>query len=342
MELNGRQQTVLSALVRAYVGEAGPVGSATLSHTLPVKLSSASIRSTMADLTDLGLIEQLHKSAGRTPTEAGLRVFVDRLLEHPAVGPWQQRAIRREWVGAASDVSLQLASDLLSEHTRQVGFAILPRLDRVALRHMSLIRVSSERVMVVLLSRAGVTYQRFIRDSESGDQRALERVEAELNRRLAGRTLPALRRVLERERAELHDRARRIALRAMVAAVGELEREARVEADVLIAGRAPILEHPEFRDPDRLGRLLDALQTRDALLAFVDRVLEERRAAVTFGGEVDSVPELRDCAVVCAGCEDGGEPLGLVGVLGPSRMDYPRVVSLVELLSELVSEKLAS
>lgn len=333
---------MLSALVRAYVGEAGPVGSATLSHTLPVKLSSATIRNTMADLTDLGLVEQPHKSAGRMPTEAGLRVFVDQLLEHSEVGPWQKRAIRRQLVGVGSDVSLQLASDLLSEHTRQVGFAVLPRLDRVALRHLSLIRVSSERVLVVLVSRAGVTYQRFLRDSESGDQRALGRLEGELNRRLAGHTLPELRRVLEREREVLQDRARRVALRAMAAAVTELEREARAEADVLVAARAPILEHPEFRQPGTLRRLLEALETRDALLAFVDRVLEGRGVAVTFGGEVDAPLELRECAVVSAGCRGAGEPLGLIGVLGPSRMDYPRVVSLVELLSELVSEKLAS
>jgi heat-inducible transcriptional repressor len=341
MELSEREQTVLSALVRAYVGEAGPVGSTRLSHTLPVKLSSASIRATMTHLMDLGLIEQPHTSAGRVPTEAGLRLFVDQLLEHPEVGPWQQRAIRRELGGAASDASLQLASDLLSQLTRQVGFAVLPRLDRVALRHLSLIRVSSERVLVVLVSRAGVTYQRFIRDSDFGDQRALERLEAELNRRIAGHTLPALRGILEDERAALRDRAR-VRLRAMSATVDELEREARVEADVLVAGRTPLLDQPEFRDPERLRGLLEALETRETLLAFVDRVLESRRVAVTFGGEVDAVPELRNCAVVSAGCTGGGEPLGLVGVLGPSRMDYPRVVSLVELLSELVSEKLAS
>jgi heat-inducible transcriptional repressor len=337
MQLNQRQETVLRALVRAHVGGAGPVGSTTLAHTLPIQLSAASIRTTMAELTELGLIEQPHTSAGRVPTEAGLRLFVDELVAAPGVGEWERRQIAHELESAGADVSLQVASGLLSARTHQLGFAVLPRLDRVALRHASLIRVCSDRVLVVLVSRSGVTYQRVIRDDRSGDQARLERIEAELNRRLAGHSLVELRVLLERESARLRDRAERLVFDTLLAAVHALAREAVSQADVLIPTRRPLVEQPEFHDPGRLAELWAVLETHQALLALLDRVLDRGGVAVTFGGEVN-VPALRQCAAVTAACGTD-DARALVGVLGPSRMDYARVIPLVHLFSELVTEK---
>jgi heat-inducible transcriptional repressor len=252
---------------------------------------------------------------------------------------WERRRIAQEIDEATADASLHVASELLSERTGQLGFAVLPRLDRVVLRHVSLIRVSSERVLVVLVSRAGATYQRFIHDTHSGGQIRLEGIESELNRRLAGHTLAELRELLQSQTQALRDRASRLALHALLAAVSSLSSEAAVHGDVLIATRAPLMEQPEFHDPERLRALLAALETHETLVAFVDRVLDQPGVAVTFGGEVE-VPELSYCAVVSASCGAGEEPLGMVGVLGPNRMDYARVIPLVGLFSRLVTEKL--
>jgi heat-inducible transcriptional repressor len=339
--LSDRQESVLSALVRAYVAGAAPVGSGTLSHTLPVQLSSASIRNTMAELTDLGLIEQPHTSAGRIPTVAGLRTFVDDLMDPPGVAGWERRRISQEMDEAGAETSLQAASALLARCTHQLGFAVLPRLDRVALRQLTLIRVTSERVLVVLVSRSGVTYQRFLTDEHSSDAARLRVIETQLNRRLAGHSLVELRQVLERELERLRDRADQLAAQTLLTAVRALVSEARARGDVLLSSRSPLLGQPEFHDPERLRALMEAVETRETLVAFLDRVLERDGVAVTFGGEVE-VPELVDCAMVSAPCDSGGQPLGVVGVLGPSRMDYPRVVPLVALFSELVKEKVAS
>lgn len=338
--LGERQETVLRALVGAYVAGAGPVGSATLSHTLPVSLSSASIRNTLAELTELGLVEKPHRSAGRIPTDAGLRLFVDRLMDPRSPVDWELRRIRRELDAAAVDLSLQVASELLSRQTHQLGFAMLPRLDQVVLRHASLIRVAHERVLVVLVSESGVTYQRFVEDSGSGDQPELERLEAELNARLAGRTLRELRARLEQEREQLRSRGR-LALRALLETLDALEAEAAASADLLLAGQTQVLEQPEFHDPERVREWVAALETREQLAAFLDRVLDGSGVAVTFGAEAE-VPFLRGCAAVAAPCSAGIHTLGSVGVLGPTRMDYARIVPLVELLSRLVAEKLSS
>lgn len=341
LPLSERQQTVLRALVRAYVGAAAPVGSATLSQTLSVKLSSASIRNTMAELAELGLIEQPHASAGRLPTEQGLRLFVDELMRaHDVVG-WERRTIAMQMGELGVDDPLEAASTVLAERTRQLGFAVLPRLDRVALRHVSLIRLSRERVLVVLVSLSGATYQRILNDDRSGAQAELERIEAEFNQRLGGHSLLELRELLEVERERLRGRAAELQHRTLLAAVRALTGEARARGDVLLSSRTPVLEQPEFHDPERVRGLLLAVEAREALLTFLDQVLEQPGVVVTFGGEV-GLPELRDCAVVTAPCAAGAESLGLVGVLGPSRMDYPRVVPLVELLSELVAEKMVA
>jgi len=342
-QLGERQAAVLRAVVRAYVGGGAPVGSAVVSQTLPTQLSSASIRNTMAELMEMGLIEQPHPSAGRVPTEAGLRRFVDELLGPLSVGDWERRFIQAELARADAEASLRVATDLLARRTQSVGFALLPRLDRVALGHVSLVRVSSERVLAVLVSRSGVPYQRVLPNPGARDQRELERIAAELNRRLVGQTLPELRAQLERE-TECLRRQAGLLLQTLAAAVSTLTAEAAARTDLVLTSATALLDRPEFHDPERVRALLEALEGSAALSAFVARVLEEPGVAVTFGSEVDLLdpgPVLRDCAVVSAACGEQRPP-GMLGVLGPARMDYPRVIPLVELFSQLVTEKLRS
>ncbi len=331
LQLTDRQETVLRALVSAYVGEAAPVGSASLARLLPVPLSSASVRNTMSELTELGLIEQPHTSAGRLPTETGLRVFVDCLMDPRSPVEWERRLIAGALEDAGPESSPRRASQLLSERTSQLGFVVLPRLERVVLRHLSLIRLSSERVLAVLVSASGVAYERLFDDSESGSQAELDRLAIRLKERLAGCTLLELRGALEREARDLRSRA------ALLHAVRTLAQEASREGDVVFSTHLALLDQPEFHEPTRLRELLEALETRESLLAVVDRVLERPGVAVTFGSEVDE-PALRRCAVVTAPCGEGS--VGAVGVLGPSRMDYGRVVPLVDLFARLVTEKL--
>ena len=149
-DLSTRQASVLRAMVGAYVGEAAPIGSTTLANLLPVKISSASIRNTLAELTEMGLTEQPHKSAGRVPTERGLRLFVDRLLDPGSLGAYERHAIAVSMDEAREDSVVSVASQLLSECTHQLGFVVTPRLDCIVLKHVSLVRLSSERVLVVL------------------------------------------------------------------------------------------------------------------------------------------------------------------------------------------------
>lgn len=341
MALSERQITVLRSLVSAYVGEAGPVGSATLAEALPFNLSSASVRSVLAELTELGLVEKPHPSAGRIPTATGLRLFVDELLAPERVGDFERREVAREFDAVDSGDSMRTASEVLSQHTRQLGFVMLPRLERVTLRHLSLVRLSSERLLVILISHSGVTYQRVIEDDASGNQTELDRLATSLNQRLAGRTLVELGELLRLEVRDLRTRAERMMARALRLAVRVLSAEAGSDEDIVIAARLALLDQPEFQDPHHLRELLAAIEARQTLVNLLDRMVDCDRVAVTFGQELAD-PVFFRCAVVAAPYGEEGSPLGWVGVLGPRRMNYGRVIPLVDYVSQLVTQRVTA
>lgn len=340
--LTERQQRVLRAVVAAYVGDAAPVGSLTVSHLLSIPLSAASIRNTMAELAELGLLSKPHASAGRVPTALGLRVFVSQLAPARPLEEYERRDIAGSFESAAGDGVLRLASDLLSHRTRQLGFVVAPRLERVALQHVSLVRVSSERVLAVLVSHSGVAYRRLIEDAGSGDQAELDRIASVLNERVVGRCLSEVREALAREWQTLRSEADHLRRRALAIAARALSDVPADAADVFVGTWLALLDQPEFRrDPARLRELLRAIETKERLLTILDQMLPRRGSRVAFGDDTGE-PGLRQCALVVAPYGGGDAPLGLLGVLGPSRMDYGRIIPLVDYLSHVMTERLSA
>jgi heat-inducible transcriptional repressor len=339
--LGEREAAVLRALVTAYVGEAAPIGSQTISRLLPVALSSASVRSILIALTERGLVEQPHTSAGRVPTERALRRFVDEILgSEPPLARYERQTIAFSVDAAAPDTLVDVASQLLSERTHQLGFVVAPRLDRVVLRHVSLVRLTRERVLAVLVSQTGAAHRRVLEERDL-DQAELDRVAALLSERAAGHTLASVRAALAREAAQLRDRADHLLARAIALGSRALAAEAEPDADLVLGTRLALLDQPEFRDPRRVRDLFAALETKERLLELVERTLEGHAVAVLFGDEAGE-PGLHRCALVAARYGRADAPLGALGVIGPSRMDYGRVIPLVEYLSHAVTEKLSA
>lgn len=352
--LSERQALVLRALVAAYVGEAAPVSSGTVSHLLPVPLSSASIRNTMAELEGLGLIEKPHASAGRVPTEEGLRCFVDRLLHPAELAEYERRSLQSRFEQVEGGSVMQLASRLLSERTRQLGFALAPRIERLVLRRVSLVRLARGRVLVVMIARSGRVEQRVVEEEGQGDQSRLDRMAASLNERLSGRTLVELRAVLESDLRDLQHQADRLVTRALALGLRAFQLpEGRLPGELVITSHLGILDQPEFRDPDRLRALLEAVETQERLMEVLDQVLEGAgsRVSISLGNELEE-PGLRQCALVAVPYggspgastrgDAGASPLGVLGVLGPTRMDYARIIPLVSYCSQLVTERLSA
>lgn len=337
-ELSDRQAMVLRATVTAYLGEGVPIGSTTVSHLLPMSLSSASIRNTMADLAGLGLIEKPHASSGRVPTELGLRVFVDELLDPGDLAAYEKRSLAWSVDEASPDDLASVASALLSERTRLLGFALPPRIEQAQLHHVSLVRLSTERLLAVLVGESGVAQRVVVERGRPEQQRELDRMSHILSERVAGRTLPQVRAALAHEAHALRDEADRLLARAIDLGRRVLAESPVDPADLVIATRLALLDQPEFQDPRRIRDLFAALEDRERLLDIIDQVLAAGGLRVAFGAEVGE-PALRHCALVVTPY-GGDPPLGALGVIGPQRMDFGRVIPLVGYLSGLVTEKL--
>lgn len=347
--LSERQERVLRAVVAAYVGAAAPVGSTTISRLLATPLSSASIRNTMSELTELGLIEKPHSSSGRVPTEMGLRLFVDHLLQPSQVGAEQQRRLRHSFGETDLDGAMRVASQFLSDNTRQLGFVLMPSLERVRLRHISLIRLAKERLLVVLVTQSGRTFHRDLDDCDGGSQRELDRIASLLNDRIVGQTLAEVRQLMAKESLQLRNQAGSLLARAVNLGQRaiELASDADEVTDLVVATRLALLEQPEFNDTERLRDLFGAMEDNEKLVGLMEGLLESDGVKVALGDEL-AEPGLRNCALVSSpyGIYQGAGSLasstaaqGLVGVIGPSRMDYPRIIPLVSYCSQLVAEK---
>jgi heat-inducible transcriptional repressor len=338
--LSERQRSVLRAVVLAYLGDAAPIGSGSIAQLLPVSLSSASVRNTLAELSALGLVKQRHASAGRVPSERGLRLFVDELQERDLPAP-EMRRVASSLADAEGDGAVHVASQLLSECSSQLGFVVAPRLERVVLRHVSLVRLASDRLLVVLVSQSGVAYRRVIFDDGSGDQAELDRIAAGLGERVAGRTLAEVRERLAQEARVLRRQASRELSRMLELGLRALASPVPSQADVVIETRLGLLAQPEFQDPRRLRDVLAAVETKERLLELLDKTLDGDGVSVAFGEELEE-PALHDCALVASRYGGPGAPLGMLGVIGPSRMNYARVIPLVRYLSEVITGKLSA
>jgi heat-inducible transcriptional repressor len=310
-----------------------------ISVLLPVNLSSASVRNTLAELSELGFVEKPHASAGRVPTERGLRIYVDELLDLQDLADYEIRNLTGTVEDAKVGGVAQVASRLLSERTQQLGFVLPPRLDRMVLKHVSFVRLSTERVLAILVSSDGRAYQRVIEDRGDVGQLKLDRMAADLNGRIAGKSLAEVRRFLIRETEALRSHAERLLAQAIRLGAEVDAGELGDEVDLVIATRLALLDQPEFRDPDRIRKLFGAIEEKQRLVEILDRVMEDRGVKVAFGDEVNE-PALRNCALVAAPYGEQLTPAGVLGVIGPSRMNYARVIPLVEFLSQLLTERL--
>jgi heat-inducible transcriptional repressor len=338
--LGDRQAAVLRAVVMGYVGEAAPIGSKTISHLLPMNLSPASIRNTLAELAAQGLVEKPHASSGRVPTELGLRLFIDRLLDADELAAYERRNIAYSLGEAEVDSVAAIASQLLSERTRQLGFVVAPRIDRISVQHVSLVRLTTDQVLAVLVSQTGATHRRIIADASGDDQATLDRIATGLSERIFGLTLVEAREGLAREARALRHHADRwlqhvIELGALAVAPDEDG-----PVDLVLGTRLALLEQPEFHDPERIRDLFATVETKERLVEILDEVIGAGGTRVAFGDEVDE-PGLHRCAVV-ASSYGVDTPIGVLGVIGPSRMDYGRVIPLVDFLSQAITEKFSA
>ena len=339
--LTTRNREVLRALVDLHISTGQPVGSLSLAREMQRSVSPATIRNVLAEMERLGLLDHPHTSAGRVPTDEGYRVYVDSLMRPASLPVREAAAIDSELRPAHASSPEQVverASQVLSRLSRKVGFVLIPETGRTTFRHVDLVRLPHPRILVVMVSRTGLVSNRVIEVQEEMSQDDLQACANYLNASFSGMTLSAIRRRLLEMMAV--ERALYDTLLKRVLSVGQraftLDEPA---GDVYLDGTASILEQPEFEDLDRLRALLQTLEAKSRLVRILNACLSGEGVRILIGHE-NPDPELRDLSLVTSSYSLANEGRWSVGVMGSTRMEYSRMIPLVDHVARTVTQTL--
>ncbi len=337
--LSEREENILQAVILDYIETAEPVGSRTISKKHGLNLSPATIRNVMADLEEMGFLTQPHTSAGRVPTEYGLRFYVDSILKLKSLSQAEKERIRGRFKGASLDVAsiLRETSKILSIVSGQIGVVLAPRFSTTVLKHIEFVRLRNRLILVILISRSGIVQHRMIQIDEDLSQEELDRFSRYLDEILTDLTLVEVKeKILEEIEKEkitfdsILSKALKLSKRAFQNGVEEPK-------DIYIEGQANILNYPELLDIETMRAMFKAFEEKHIIIKLLDKSMSAT-GVQTFIGSENELIGVEGCSVVTSPYTKGSDALGTLGVIGPTRMDYSRVIPLVGYTARLVSE----
>ncbi len=339
--LDPRAAELLRLLVERYISDGLPVASRTLSRMAGLGLSSATIRNVMADLDELGFVASPHTSAGRVPTTRGYRYFVDSLLAPEALSDEEREQIVEDLVpGDRSAVDLvQAASGVLSRLTQMAGVVTVPRRNLAILRRIEFLPLSDHRVLAILVVNQREVQNRVLHTERAYGADELERYASVLNEHFAGRDLVNLRNALVQDAGETQARINLVLREA--AKIAERALRDGEQSDYVVAGGPNLMGFQELADINRLRGLFDALDRKRDLLSLFDQCLQADGLQIFIGDE-SGYRVLDECSVVTAPYYVGGQVAGVLGVIGPTRMSYSRIIPLVQETARALSAGLKS
>lgn len=344
--LSERAQRLLRALVQSYIRDGQPVGSRSLTRELGLTLSAATVRNVMADLEELGFVTSPHTSAGRVPTDRGYRFFVDTLLRAQLPAPAEAQAEElRQHIGNAGEDSRSLvaaASQLLSNVTRLAGVVTVPLPHPQTLTQLEFLPLSERRLLVVLVYDGREVQNRIIELPRSYSADELRRAAALINASCRGLTLPELRQELFRQLKESQESLNRLMHDAVSVAQQAVDQHPELgQASYVIAGETNLMGLAELGSVDKLKRIFEAFNERRDLLQLLDASLRAEGVQIFIGHE-SGYQVLDDCSIVAAPYTTDEGVAGVLGVIGPTRMAYDRVIPIVDLTARLLGSALNS
>lgn len=338
--INERAQYLLKALIERHIRDGQPVGSKTLAQDSGLDLSPATVRNVVADLERLGLVHAPHTSAGRVPTELGYRLFIDNLVSVKPLGEPEVQTIA-EQLDAEVDTStlLENASAMLSGLTRMAGVVMLPFQKQEALRHIEFLPLSDNRVLAILVINERDVQNRVIQTSHSYSRAELERIANYLNAQFEGRDLSAVRRNLLNQMQGDREHIDRLMHSAIEMAQQTSESDAGAQ-DYVLAGETNLMGYEEMSDVTRLRQLFEAFNEKRAMLDLFDKSLQAQGVQI-FIGQESGYEVFDQCSVVTATYSSADdEVLGVLGVIGPTRMAYDRIIPVVDVTAKLLGHVL--
>jgi heat-inducible transcriptional repressor len=337
--VNERAQHFLKVLIERYIRDGQPVGSRTLAKDAGIDLSPATIRNVMSDLEELGLVNSPHTSAGRVPTSSGYRIFVDSLL---TIKPLQQVEIgqlEREFASRADPRNLvKSASNLLSNMTHMAGVVLIPRPKQVVYRQIEFIPLSGNRVLTILVTSDGEVHNKIIETQSTYSQSQLIQAANFLNESYSGKPLEAIRGLLVEEMEKTKQQMNDLMSDALSIANNVFEIDGN-EGDYILAGQTNLMDFDELSNLDNIRNLFDTFAEKSQILHLLDRAMTADGVQI-FIGEESGYDSFDNCSIVTSSYEIDNDVAGVLGVIGPTRMAYDRVIPIVDITAKLLGSAL--
>jgi heat-inducible transcriptional repressor len=351
---DSREQAILAAIIQEHLVTGEAIGSQTLSDRFAhaAGWSAPTIRNVMGRLEECGLVEQPHTSAGRIPTDRGYRFYVDHMVGNEKLSRSDLAAIRKIVYGTADEPRLdpdrlmQKASHVLSALSDNVGIVVSPSLAENRLQHIEFVQLPDDRILVVLVSGSNIVHDKIIRLDEKFSQDELERTARYLNTEFSGKSLSTIRSeiiALMQEEKALYDRLLR---NAMLLCERSLEGEEAIACEVYVDGASNILLKPEFADTEKMRALFRMFEEKSRLVKLLNECVSGEQNAlgkvkVVIGME-NTAPSMKGCAVITAPYRIGeGGTSGTLGVVGPTRIEYARMMAVVNYLARFIERELS-
>lgn len=341
---NDRAQLLLRALIECYIRDGQPVGSRTLTRESGLTLSAATIRNVMADLEEHGFVSSPHTSAGRVPTDKGYRYFVNALLRYQQPEVNEIAELKRHFDQRAGDprALVTAASQLVSSLTHLAGVVTVPRETHAALSQIEFVGLSGNRVLAILVVNGREVQNRVVQLDRHFSADELRRAAAFLNEQFAGQELAGVRARLVAQLQETREQMNRLMIDAITLAQRAFaEQPDERDADMVVAGETNLMGFAELSNVDRLRRLFEAFNEKRDILHLLDQSLHGEGVQIFIGHE-SGFRILDDCSVVVAPYTQDERVVGVLGVIGPTRMAYERVIPVVDIAARMLGTALNS
>lgn len=338
MNLGDRKRLILQAIIEDYINTAEPVGSRTISKKYLTGTSPATIRNEMADLEEMGYIEQPHTSAGRIPSDKGYRLYVDNMMAQQSVNMMQDELIKKQFTDTLGEIDrlIKHASKLLSQMTQYTSIITTPQVKKTLLKHIQLIKVDATTVLAIIITDAGIVKNSVLRLFGDIANDALAKISGMLNEKLTGMCVEDIAGFAIQDMAQGSSEYREILDKILPELIQTLIYSD--TSEIYHDGAANILNLPEFNDISKARSFLNTLEEKELLLDIMKDTREN--VSVSIGSE-NKHEQLQNCSLITATYKLNGKVIGSIGVIGPTRMEYSKVISAVDCMTNNLSEILS-
>tara|TARA_B100000900_G_scaffold57902_1_gene43442 strand:+ start:1683 stop:2726 length:1044 start_codon:yes stop_codon:yes gene_type:complete len=342
--LNSRQEILLKALIESFISDGQPVGSTKLSKTPDIGISSATIRNVFTDLEDLGYIYSPHKSAGRVPTELAYRMFVDKMIK---VQPVNNKLIDKLKLNLTKGFErkniVKKTNEILSNITELTGIISLPTHKNTELKQIDFLRLGDNKILAILINKSNDVENKIINLDKNYTPSELQQAANYLNSIISGQSIHHIRKILLNELDEMRKDMNSI----MSSAINFGKQlflesdEAQINDDLIVSGQTKLMNCDELSDIDKLKTLFEAFNEKNNILHLLDKSISSKGVKIFIGAE-SGYNVLDDCSIISAPYKFDDDVVGVLGVIGPKRMAYERVIPIVDITAKLLSDALKS